>query len=139
MLTGAQLATAIAAVLAGAIVLGWVLRWIWTRMAGTGSDAARLAEAIDRLHAAERARAAAEDAQRLAERRLAAREAEMASRLAELQAQLGAAVEERDTELARLLHEARAEAAASMAGLRSAEQRIIELEDALAVLHREGG
>ncbi len=51
MLTGAQLATAITAVLVGAILLGWILHWIWVRLAGAGSDAARLAEAVDRLHA----------------------------------------------------------------------------------------
>ena len=37
MLTGAQLATAITAVLVGAIMLGWILHWIWARLAEAGT------------------------------------------------------------------------------------------------------
>lgn len=137
MLTGAQLATAISAVLVAAIMLGWILHWIWARLANAGSDTARLAEAIDRLHEADRARETAQDAQRLAQTLLAEREAEFEGRLADLQARLDAMVQDRDAELAGLVREARADAEASMAGLRNARRRIMELEAELDALRRE--
>jgi hypothetical protein len=139
MLTGAQLATAIAAVLVAAIVLGWMLHWIWARLASAGSDTARLAEMVDRLHDADRAREAAEDARRLAETLLAAREAEMEARLAEMQARLDGVVGDRDGEMGRAVREARADAEASMSGLRNARRRIADLEAEIEALRREHG
>jgi hypothetical protein len=138
MLTGAQLATAITAVLVAAIALGWVLHWIWARLASAGTDTARLAEMVERLHDADRARDAAEDARRLAETLLAAREAEMEARLAELQERLDGMVHDRDAELGRVVREARADADAAMSGLRSARRRITELEAELDA-HRPTG
>lgn len=134
MLTGAQLATAITAVLVAAIALGWTLHWIWARLARAGSDTARLAELVDRLHEADRAREAAEDARRLAENLLAAREAAMEARLAEVQARLDEVVGDSDAELGRLVREARADAEASMSGLRSARRRIADLEGEIEAL-----
>ena len=138
MLTGAQLATAITAVLVAAIVLGWILHWIWTRLSSAGSDTARLAEMVDRLHEADRAREAAEDARRLAENLLAAREDEMERRLADMQARLDGMVQDRDAELGRVVREARADAEASMSGLRSARRRIAELEAEIEAQRRDG-
>ena len=138
MLTGAQLATAITAVLVAAIVLGWILHWIWTRLSSAGSDTARLAEMVDRLHEADRAREAAEDARRLAENLLAAREDEMERRLADMQAHLDGMVQDRDAELGRVVREARADAEASMSGLRSARRRIAELEAEIEAQRRDG-
>ena len=139
MLTGAQLATAITAVLVGAIMLGWILHWIWARLANAGGDAGLLAETVDRLHEADRAREAAEDARRQAETLLAAREAEMEAGMAEMRARLDALVEDRDAELGRAVREARADAEASMAGLRGARRRVTELEAEVDALRRQRG
>lgn len=139
MLTGAQLATAITAVLVVAIAIGWVLHWIWSRLASTGSDTARLAEVVNRLHEADRAREAAEQARELAENLLSAREAEMEERIAELQARLDALADTRDTQLSAALHEARADAEAPMSGLRQARRRIADLEAELERLRRDAG
>jgi hypothetical protein len=128
MLTGGQLATAITAVLVAAIMLGWILHWIWMRLGDVGSDTARLTEMINRLHEAERAREAAEGAGELAESLLSAREAKMEMQLGELRSQLDDLLENRDAELSAVVREARADAEASMAGLRSARRRIAELE-----------
>jgi chromosome segregation ATPase len=139
MLTGAQLATAISAVLVAAITLGWILHWIWTRLASAGGDAARLAEMVDRLHEAERAREAAEDARRLAETLLAAREAEMERSLAEMRARLDGMVDDRDAKTGRIVREARADAEACKSGLRGARRRIAELEAEIEAMRRRAG
>lgn len=129
MLTGAQLAIAISAILFAAIVLGWILHWLWMRLSNAAiSDTARITEMINRLHEADRAREAAEDAKELAENLLASREAEMENRMAAMQARLDGAVEGREAELSVALREANADAEASMTGLRNARQRIMELE-----------
>lgn len=135
MLSGSQLAIAISAVLAGAVALGWILHWIWIRLSNAAmTDTARLTEMINRLHEADRAREAAEDARELAENLLASREAEMENRLAAMQARLDGAVEGREAQLAAALREARADAEASMSGLRNARSRIMELEAELDAL-----
>ncbi len=139
MLTGEQLATAITAVLIAAIAIGWVLHWIWARLATTGSDAARLSAMVNRLHEADHAREAAEQARELAESLLAAREAEMEERVAALQAQLDGMALARDAELSAARHEARADADASMAGLREAGRRIAALEAELDIMRRDEG
>ena len=139
MLTGAQLATAITAVLVGAIMLGWILHWIWARLADAGAETALLSEMTDRLHAAERAREAAEDARRHAELALAAREAEMEAAMAEMRARHDAMADNGDAELARAVREARADAEASMSGLRGARRRIAELEAEVEALGRDCG
>ena len=114
MLSGAQLAIAITAILLGAIALGWILHWIWVRLSNAAiTDTARITEMINRLHEADRAREAAEDARELAENLLASREG---------------ALEGREAELTRQLREAQADAEASMSGLRSARARAMELE-----------
>ena len=139
MLTGGQLATAITAVLVGAIAFGWVLHWIWIRLSDAAmTDTARITEMINRLHEADRAREAAEDARELAENLLASREAEMENRLAAMQARLDGAVEGREAELAVALREARADAEASMSGLGNARRRIMELESEIQDLRRGG-
>ena len=138
MLTGGQLAIAISAILVAAIILGWILHWLWMRLSNAAiSDTARITEMINRLHEADRAREAAEDAKELAENLLAAREAEMENRMAAMQSRLDGAVEGREAELSVALREAKADAEASMTGLRNARERIMELEDDLAKA-REG-
>lgn len=137
MLSGGQLAVAISAVLAGAVALGWVLHWVWLRLSNAAmTDTARLTEMINRLHEADRAREAAEDARELAENLLAAREAEMEARMAAMQKRLDGAVEGREAELAQALREARADAEASMSGLRNARGRIMQLEAELEEVQR---
>ena len=136
MLTGAQLAAAISAVLAGAVMLGWILHWFWARLSSAGSGRSRLAEMTDRLHEADRAREAADAARLSAESLLVEREVELQARLAELQAHLDGMVQDRDAELALMLHEARADADASMSELRSARRRIMELEAEVEALRR---
>ena len=129
MLSGAQLATAITAILLLAVIIGWTLHWLWTRLSNAAiSDTARITEMINRLHEADRAREAAEDAKELAENLLASREAEMENRMAAMQARLDGAVEGREAELAVALREAKADAEASMTGLRNARQQIMDLE-----------
>lgn len=139
MLTGAQLATAITAVLVAAIMLGWILHWIWARLSSAGSDRARLAEMVDRLHEADRTREAADDGRRVAENLLAVREAELEARVADQQARLDGMVQDQDAELGRAVREARADAEASMSGLRTARRRIMELEAEVEALRRERG
>ena len=129
MLSGAQLATAISAVLVAAVVIGWLLHWIWVRLSNAAiTDTARITEMINRLHEADRAREAAEDAKELAENLLASREAEMENRMAAMQARMDGAVEGREAELVREMRAAKADADAAMAGLRNARARIMELE-----------
>lgn len=129
MLNGSQLAIAITAVLVAAVLLGWILHWIWMRMSNAAvTDTARITEMVNRLHEAERARAAAEEAKRRAEEQLAAREAEMAEQMAAMQHRLDGAIEGREADLLSQMREARADAEASMSGLRSARARIMELE-----------
>lgn len=129
MLSGAQLATAISAILILAVVIGWILHWLWVRLSNAAiSDTARITEMINRLHEADRAREAAEDAKELAENLLASREAEMENRMAAMQARMDGAVEGREAELLTEMREAKADAEAAMSGLRNARGRIMELE-----------
>lgn len=129
MLTGAQLTIAIAAILIAAVVLGWILHWLWMRLSNAAiSDTARITEMINRLHEADRARESAEDAKELAENLLASREAEMENRMAAMQSRLDGAIEGREAELSTQLREARADSEAAMSGLRNARERIMELE-----------
>ena len=135
MLTGAQLSIAIAAVLAGAVALGWILHWLWTRLARKAiGSAARIREMIERQHEAEQAKAEADEARELAENLLAEREAEMESRMNAMQARLDGALEGREAKLAASLREAQAETEAVMDGLRNARARIDELEQELGTL-----
>ncbi len=129
MLSGAQLATAISAVLIAAVAIGWILHWLWMRLSNAAiTDTARITEMINRLHEADRAREAAEDARELAENLLASREAEMENRMAAMKARLDGAVEGREADLARELREAKADSTASMDGLRTARAQIMELQ-----------
>jgi len=148
MLTGAQLSIAIAAILFTAILIGWLLRWLWVRLAHEVlSDTERIAEMVDRMHAADSAREAAEGAREFAENllatreaemdsHLAAREAEMDTRLAEMQTRLDGAIEGREAELTEALREARSDSEVSMSGLQSARARVMELEAELEELRR---
>lgn len=138
MLSGAQLATAISAVLIAAIILGWILHWLWVRLSNAAiSDTARITEMINRLHEADRSREAAEDAKELAENLLASREAEMENRMAAMQARMDGAVEGREAQLSTALREAQADSEASMSGLRNARARIMEMEAEIEQLRRE--
>jgi hypothetical protein len=139
MLTGAQLATAITAVLVAAILLGWILHWIWSRLAGPRGDGARLAELTTRLHEAEHARQAADDARLSAETLLAAREVELEARAEDLQGRYDALVLSRDAEFTAIQREAQADAEAAMSGLRIARRQIAELEAELEALRRDEG
>jgi hypothetical protein len=77
-----ELTFAIAAALVGAVLVGWILRWLFGRMNAAGPrNAARTAGLAARLHAAE-------EAQLRAETRLA----EVEGDLAELQSELDAAL-----------------------------------------------
>ena len=139
MLSGAQLATAISAVLVTAVVLGWILHWIWVRLSNAAtSDKDRLADMSNRLHDANRAREEAEEARELAENLLATREAETEQQLAEMQARMDGAVEGREAELIAELREARTDSETSMAGLRAARTRIMELEAEIEQLRTDG-
>ena len=139
MLSGAQLATAISAVLVTAVVLGWILHWLWVRISNAAtSDRDRLAEMSDRLHEANRAREEAEEARELAENLLAARESETERQVAEMQARMDGAVEGREADLIAELREARTDSETSMAGLRAARARVMELEAEIEQLRKDG-
>lgn len=128
-MTGPQLSLAIAAVLLFSVATGWILHWLWVRMGmAPGTTEAHMREMVDRLHAADRNREAAEEARIRAESRLAAREAEMENRMAAMQSRLDGVLEGREAELTRELREARAELAALSDGLRNARVRLAELE-----------
>ncbi len=138
MLTSVQLTIAIGAVLIAALILGWFLHWLWVRLSNAAlSDTARITEMINRLHEADRARETAEDAKELAENLLASREAEMENRMLAMQSRLDGALEGREAQLTSALKEAQADSEASMAGLRSARERVMELEAEVEAL-REG-
>jgi chromosome segregation ATPase len=129
VITSSELATAVALVLAGAVALGWILHWLWARLAGAPrTERERLDDLAERLHRAEAAREAAEEAHRAAEARLAAREAELASEMETARAELEGRLEAREAELARALREAEAEARTAWEGLSVARRQIRELE-----------
>lgn len=137
MLTGTQLATAITAVLIGAVVLGWFLHWIWMRLSNAAiTDTARITEMVNKLHESDRAREAANDARELAENLLASREAEMGNRMTVMQTRLDGALEGREADLVRQLREAQADSEASMSGLRTARARVMDLEVEIEALER---
>jgi hypothetical protein len=81
-----ELTIAIAAALLGAVVLGWLLHWIFAGMnrAAGPRSIKRTAEMATRLHAAE-------EAQQAAERRLAQVETDLNQRIGEMQAELDTA------------------------------------------------
>jgi hypothetical protein len=83
-----ELTLAIAAALVAAMLVGWVLRWMFGRMNAGPRSVALTADMAARLHAAEDGRARAES-------RLAEVEAELGRRLDEAQAELAAAVDGR--------------------------------------------
>ena len=90
MLTGRELALAIAAVLLAAVGLGALLHWLWTRLGRAGRNGdARLAEMAQRLRQAEADRDAAERAHE-------ATAAEFSQELGETQAELEATREALD-------------------------------------------
>ncbi len=104
MLTGEQLALAIAAALFAAVGLGALLHWLWSRAgARRGGDAARLAELARQLDEAETARAASEQG-----------------------------FDEAVTEYARAFEQAQADLRDTHAALEEARARIRELEAELA-------
>ena len=132
MLTSSQLAIAISAVLAGAVILGWILHWLWTRAANHPTDdRERLVEMVNRLHNSDQARDEAFEARERAENLLASREAEMRARMEAMQHRLDGAVEGREAELSQGLREAQADAEAAMTGLGVARRRIAELEQSI--------
>lgn len=82
-----ELTVAIAAVLIGAVLLGWILRWIFGRVEGVGPKGlARNADLAERLEAAEEAR-------RRAEQRLSKVEADFKARQSDLETELASALE----------------------------------------------
>ncbi|MEM9369645.1 MAG: hypothetical protein AAGA26_00680 [Pseudomonadota bacterium] len=132
MLESTQLATALSAILAGAVALGWVLHWLWGRAVNQSrNDKDRLQEMAERLHASDQARERADDAREKAQNLLASREAEMQTRLEAMQYRLDGAIEGREAQLASELREAKADAEAAMSGLGTARRRIAELEEEL--------
>src|SRR5690625_102963 len=99
MLSANQLGIAITAVLVAAIAFGWILHWIWLRLAKEPqSDAARMDALIDRLHEADHAREEAENAREMAENMLATREADMKARLAAMRERMEGAIDGRSEE-----------------------------------------
>lgn len=91
MLTGGELAIAIAAILFGAVGLGALLHWLWARSRpGRSDEAARLARVGEALHEAEMKREAADLALREAEERLDRRELEFNREISDTWSELDA-------------------------------------------------
>jgi len=80
-----RLILAVAGALVGAVAIGWVLHWIFSRVNGVSGprNARRTADIAHRLHAAE-------DAQHRAETRLREVEGDLRQRIVDLQAELSA-------------------------------------------------
>ena len=140
MLTGSELTTAIAAVLIGAVCVGFLLHWLWSHLnRSRTSDRARLDEMAERLHEADMAREAAEVARGQAETLLARREAETAERLAVMQTRLDGAIEGRQAELTRELAAVKLELETMRGGLGNARRRMTELEAEIEALRAAAG
>jgi F0F1-type ATP synthase membrane subunit b/b' len=137
MLSGSGLEIAIAMLLGGAVLLGFLLHWLWLALGGRKAAAAQINDMADRLHDADLAREAADAARIEAEAALALAEANAAEQIALMQARMEGAVEGREAELARALDEARRDAEALQDGLGHARQRIFDLESELE--ERRGG
>ena len=135
MLNGSELSIAIAAVLIGAVCVGFLLHWLWSHLNRSRiSDGARLDEMAELLHEADMAREAAEIARSQAEALLARREAETAERLAVMQTRLDGAIEGREAELTRELAAVGLELETMRGGLSNARRRMIELEAEIEAL-----
>ena len=140
MFTGSELATAITAVLAAAVLAGFLLHWVWasyTRAHRT--DGARLGEMAARLHEADMAREAAETAAQEAETRLAKAEAELAEKLAAMEARVEGTGNGREAELTAELDEAKRELEVMGDGLSNARRRMMEMEEEIAALKAKKG
>ena len=139
MTSATDLTTAIAAILVGAVALGWVLHWLWARpAAGPAGPQARIDDIAAQLHEAENARDAAEAARVQERARIEAREAELSQEMADLRAGMEIRLEGREAVLDRALKEAREEAQTAWEGLSNARRRIGELERKLEDLQRGG-
>lgn len=104
-----ELSAAIAAVLVLAVLLGWILRWIFTRVDGAGPRSlTKTADMASQLHAAEEARIKAEQ-------RLATIEGDFKARLSDLEAEL-ASTQRRLLTAQEQTEEIRAAYRAAMAG-----------------------
>jgi len=135
MLDGSQLQTAIAAVLIGAVLIGILLHWLWSRLwRPNASNSVQLDAMAMRLHEADLSREEAEEARETAKALLARRDAETAERLAEMQARVDGAFVGREAELAGELEATRLELETMHDGLVNARRRIIELEAKIEAL-----
>lgn len=131
-MTGQELSGTLAAILFAAVMVGWVLHWIWCLLSrATGSERATIADLEQRLDRAEQARHAAEAGAQQAAEAYDARILELETALADQAAAHEADREVQAAEQARLLDEATREAAAAWDGLGLARRRIAELERVL--------
>jgi len=131
VITAPVLAVWIAAGLGAAVVVGWVLRGVWSwACRATAPERQRIDALVDELHAAEEAREAAEAARAEAEDRLAETEALLTAELDDLRGRVEAALAEAEAERARAVAAAEAEARTAWEGLAAARRRIAELEAA---------
>ncbi|MEM1384825.1 MAG: hypothetical protein AAF713_16410 [Pseudomonadota bacterium] len=138
MLDRADLALVVAAALLAAVAAGWVLHWVWTRIAARPiDDRSELAEMVTRLHRAEQETYAAQAAKATAEEHAVARAEQAEVAMAAMQARLDGALEGREAELTRALREQQVEAEATMEALGDARRRIAVLEAGLAARDSE--
>jgi len=138
MMSGSELATAIAAALGAAVAVGWILHWLWSRLAMVATtDGDRIAELVAELDSAHEARETAEVARAEAEAARAEREAELTREIQTLRRELEARLAGREAELTQQLREARAEAQTAWDGLGNARRHIRELEAELNALQDE--
>lgn len=138
MLDRFELSIAMTAVLLGAVLLGWLLRWLWVWLTPRPKPSEqRMGELIALLHETEVKLRDAETARDAAKAEAETREADAFQLVADLQSRLDGQVGGREADLMRELREAKVDAETSMDGLRNARIRISELEAELGALRRE--
>ncbi|MGF1444764.1 MAG: hypothetical protein ACFBRM_01020 [Pikeienuella sp.] len=128
-----ELSAVIAAALFSAILVGWVLHWLWCMLSrAVSSDRVRMSHLVQRLDAAEHAREQAEAARAEQEVALMRRISELEVALEDQAAAYQAALQAGQAEQERAIEAARADAQAAWDGLGNARRRIAELERILS-------
>lgn len=138
MTVALDLSHLIAAVLFGAVAVGWILHWLWCVIArATSSERERIASLVDQLDAAEQGREAL--AAELAHVQAAHLDklAELERGITHITAEHGREADEKVDAALREADAARRDAADAWGALAEARQQVGELERALAVARKD--
>ena len=135
MFTGSELSTAIAAVLIGAVCVGYLLHVFWSHLnRSRTSNNGQLNEMATRLHEADMSREAVEEALEKSKAQRVRRETEIGERLAVMQVRLDGAIEGREADLTTELAATRLDLETMREGLSNARRRNFELEAEIEAL-----